>query len=94
LTDEHKLSRDIGRQAQAKALLDNLLLQEAFEHIDRSYIEAWRSAIDPAAREQLWLAQSNLRKVRGHLTRVLSDGKLAQREIDQLTEKRKRFGIV
>lgn len=94
MTDENKLARATARHAQAEALLRNELLQEAFTAIDAAYIEAWRLAVEPAAREQLWMAQSNLRKVRGHIEKHIRDGKLAQREIDELTAKRKRFGIV
>lgn len=93
MTDETKLQKALERQAHAKAILDSPIFQEAFTKLDETYVEAWRSAVDPAAREQLWLAQSNLRKVKSHLSRALSDGNLAQVEIADF-EKRKRFGII
>ena len=49
---------------------------------------------DTDARERLWQAVNILRKIKDHLGKIVRDGKLAQREIDMLTEKRKRFGIV
>jgi hypothetical protein len=49
---------------------------------------------DTDARERLWQAVNILRKVKDHLAQIVRDGKLAQREIDELAEKRKRFGIV
>jgi predicted metal-dependent hydrolase len=96
MTDESKLSRAVDRQARGQAILGNELLQEAFAELDAAYVREWRimSFRDTEARERLWQAVNVLGKVKDHLARVLTDGKLAQREIDQLTEKRKRFLIV
>jgi predicted metal-dependent hydrolase len=49
---------------------------------------------DTDARERLWQAVNILGKVKDHLAKIVRDGKLAQREIDQLAQRRKRFGIV
>lgn len=89
MTDEFKLNRAAARKAQAEALLRNELLQEAFTSIDAAYVDAWRGCPDPVAREQLWMAQSNLRKVKAHLTKTINDGKLAEHEIQDLTARRK-----
>jgi len=72
------------------------LLQEAFVRLDERYLEEWRVSQfrDTDARERLWQAVNILRKVKDHLAKIAADGRLAQREIDQLAEKRKRFGIV
>lgn len=94
--DEHKLNRDISRQARAQALLDNELLKEAFADLEAKYIAAWRvtGALETVARERIWQAIQVLGKVRDHLGKIVADGKLAQREIDDLQAKRKRFGII
>jgi hypothetical protein len=93
---EMKLNADLARQARALALLQDEILQEAFARLEERYIEEWRVSQfrDTDARERLWQAVNILRKVKDHLAKVVADGKLAQREIDQLAEKRKRFGIV
>jgi succinate dehydrogenase/fumarate reductase flavoprotein subunit len=93
---EHKLSADVARRAHAEALLQNEILQEAFVQLEERYIEEWRVSQfrDTDARERLWQAVNILRKVKDHLAKIVRDGKLAQREIEQLAEKRKRFGIV
>ena len=93
---EIKLNADLARRARAEALLQDEILQEAFVRLEERYIEEWRVSQfrDTDARERLWQAVNVLRKVRDHLGKTVADGKLAQREIDQLTEKRKRFGIV
>jgi len=93
---EAKLNADLARRARAEALMQDEILQEAFVRLEERYIEEWRVSQfrDTDARERLWQAVNVLRKVRDHLGKTVADGKLAQREIDQLTEKRKRFGIV
>ncbi len=93
---EIKLSADLARRARAEALLADELLQEAFVRMEERYLEEWRVSQfrDTDARERLWQAVNILRKVKDHLAKVVADGRLAQREIDQLAQKRKRFGIV
>src|SRR3982074_3752364 len=89
---EAKLNADLARRARAEALLQDEILQEAFVRLEERYIDEWRVSQfrDTDARERLWQAVNILRKVRDHLGKTVADGKLAQREIDQLTEKRKR----
>ena len=96
MRDESRLNADMARRARAQALLANELLQEAFAALEARYIEEWRVSQfrDTDARERLWQAVNVLRKVKDHLAKIVGDGKLAQREIDQLAQKRKRFGIV
>ena len=74
------------RGARAKELLSNELLQEAFARLEAEYISAWRQmpARDTDARERLWQAVNIVGKVKDNLTTILSNGKLAQRELDDL----------
>ena len=84
--NEHKLQRDVARAAQAKALLENELVAEAFARLDADYLAAWRGSgpRDGEARERLWLAIQVLGKVREHLGLVVVNGRLAQAELNQL----------
>jgi hypothetical protein len=93
---ETKLSADLARRARAEALMADALLQEAFVRLEERYLDEWRVSQfrDTDARERLWQAVNILRKVKDHLAKIVADGRLAQREIDQLAEKRKRFGII
>jgi 3-keto-L-gulonate-6-phosphate decarboxylase len=93
---EEQLNADLARSARAQALLSNDLLQEAFVRLEERYLEEWRVTQfrDTDARERLWQAINILRKVKDHLVQVVAAGGLAQREIDQLAQKRKRFGLV
>jgi hypothetical protein len=72
------------------------LLQESFARLEERYLEEWRVTgfRDTDARERLWQAVNILRKVKDHLANIVADGKLAQREIDALAQRRKRFGFV
>jgi hypothetical protein len=87
MTDD-KLQRDIVRGARAKALLDNELLAESFAKLEADYIAAWRitPARDTDARERLWQAVNIVGKVKEHIGRVAADGKLAQRQLDELVK--------
>ena len=84
-----KLAAAIDRAAQAKTLLENALLQEAFKTLEDDYTAAWKTwpAADTAGRERLWQAVNVLGKVRDHLARVVADGRLAQRELSDLVHK-------
>ena len=96
LDADSRLNADLARRARAEALLQNEILQEAFARLEERYVEEWRVSQfrDTDARERLWQAVNILGKVKDHLAKIVRDGKLAQREIDQLAQRRKRFGIV
>ena len=83
---EDKLQAAISRGARAEALLGNELLQEAFARLEQDYIEAWRisPARDTDGRERLWQAVNIVGKVRDHLVKVINDGKLSQRHLNEL----------
>jgi hypothetical protein len=96
MADDIALARARERAARADALMRDELLTEAFATLDRDYTKAWRetAARDTDARERLWQAVQVVAKVRDHLGHVLTNGRLAQRELDGLAARRKRFGIV
>lgn len=96
---EIALTRATEKAAQAQRLLDDAMLKEAFESLERAYIERWRATgiEDVTGREKLFLAINVVGKVRGHLTAIVSDGKLASTELNNLAldaQRKKRFGIV
>jgi hypothetical protein len=97
--DEIKLGEAAAKAMRAQDLLGNELLSEAFKGLEDSYTSAWRATgiEDVATREKLFLAINIVGKVRDHLMSVLTNGKLAQAELNELArtaERRKRFGIV
>lgn len=99
MSDESVLEKATARAVRADALLDDELLKEAFEKLEKNYIAAWRATTvdDTAGREKLFLAINIVGKVRDHLASVVANGKLARAELKELAdtaERRKRFGII
>jgi hypothetical protein len=99
MSDESALERAAARAVRAEALVDDELLTEAFDALEKGYIAAWRATTidDAAGREKLFLAINIVGKVRDHLASVVANGKLARAELKELAEtaeRRKRFGII
>jgi len=99
MSDENRLDRAAAKGIRAQELLDNELLTEAFKGLEDDYTAAWRATTidDVAAREKLFLAINIVGKVRDHLAATVANGNRAQaemKELAQVTERRKRFGIV
>lgn len=84
---DDRLQAAITRGARAQELVRNELLAEAFAKLEADYVTAWKSwaAADSDGRERLWLAVNVLGKVRDHLNTVIADGRLAQRQLQDLT---------
>jgi len=98
MIDEDELSKAAAKGNRARNLLDNDLLTEAFKGLEDSYTAAWRATTidDISGREKLFLAINIVGKVRDHLTAVVNNGKLAAaelKELAQVAERKKRFGI-
>jgi hypothetical protein len=103
MTDESKLQQDAVRGSRAKSLLENELLIEAFDALEKAYIASWRTtnADATADREKLFLAVNIIGKVRDHIGMIASNGNLAQKELNRMaeevqraTERKKRYGLV
>ncbi len=92
MSDESKLNVAAARGGRAETLLRNDLLQEAFAALEVRYIEEWRVTQfrDTDARERLWQAVNIVRKVKDHLAAMLANGRLAQRELNDLAGRRQK----
>lgn len=99
MTDEADLDQAAAKGLRARDLLENEILTEAFDILEKSYVTAWRATAidDVAGREKLFLAINIVGKVGDHLASVIANGKLAEVELHELArtaERRKRFGIL
>lgn len=99
MPDEIELQKQVNRGVQAKLLLDNSLLTEAFTSLEDEYITALFSTKfdERDAREKLYLAFNVVGKVRDHLTMMVQNGHVAATELKSLTadaERKKKFGIL
>jgi len=77
------LEQESRRGEQARRLLDDPLLQEAFGSVDGALRNAWVATDEDATpeRERLWLMLKLLGRVRSHLVQVLETGKLADAQL-------------
>lgn len=99
MNNENKLIRDAGHGVRARQLLDDELIVEAFKTLEEAYMTGWRRTTidDVAGREKLFLAVNIVAKVRDHLAAAVTNGKLAQAELEEIArvaERKKRFGII
>ena len=92
--DELKLVKDKERGARAEMLLRDELLKEAFDTLEKAYISEWAvtQVRDVEARERLWSAVNVNRKYQDHLRNVLANGKLAQKQLNDMTGLNKLAG--
>lgn len=84
--NEGKVRESMERGEKAAALLRNELLQEAFNQLEADFIQAWKasSVEDSQNRERLYMLCQNLSALRGYLEGVVTDGKLAKAQLDEL----------
>ena len=71
------------RGEQARRLLADPLLVDAFATVEKTLMDAWKSSADAQERERerLWLMLRLLGAVQGHLRTALETGKLAAVQI-------------
>tara|TARA_R110000772_G_scaffold239452_1_gene351531 strand:+ start:244 stop:531 length:288 start_codon:yes stop_codon:yes gene_type:complete len=89
--NEGKSREMMERGEQAAGLLRNEILQEAFENLENEFILAWKqsSVEDSQNRERLYMLCQNLSAVRGYLENVVTSGKLAKSQLDELQNRLK-----
>ena len=77
------IENDIQRAQHAQRLLDDELLNEAFEAIRLTYLQEWENSPvrDVEGREKLWTMLKLLDRVKGHLQSVIDDGKVAAHKV-------------
>jgi hypothetical protein len=82
---------EIERAEQARFLLGHPLMEEAFQEIEDMYTEAWKSSRHDAQeeRERVYIALNLLSVLRGHLESVVAGGVIAERDIQEVTGKKK-----
>ena len=71
---------DLARQQHAERLLEDTLLTEAFETLEKELTMLWQQTASTAVdqRESFWLAIRLLDRVRVHLISIVDSGKMAQ----------------
>ena len=84
------LMREQTRGQLSTSLLENELLQEALDAIDKEVMEQWIAcpARDHEGKEALWQLIKTSRKFRTILEGYIETGKLASEQLRQFEEKR------
>ena len=84
--NEGKARDAVLRAEKAEALLRNELLTEAFDYLECQFVQAWKSSgIGEAEdRERIYQLSQNLEALKGYFQTVISDGKMAQSQIDEV----------
>lgn len=85
------------RATEAQMLLDNRILTEALDAIEKEVFDQWMQcpARDKDGKEALWQLAKTAQKFRGILTGYVETGKLAAEQMKHFEEKRgirKLFG--
>lgn len=82
------------RGADAKSLLDNPLLKEAFEAVG-GYLDTQAMTCDPDNKEKaarIIISKQILGAIKRELSRAVEDGAIAEIQMQEV-EQRKRFGV-
>lgn len=86
------LEREQRRGEEARRLLEDPLMAEAFAAVENGLRRQWEATADDetAAREQLWLMLKLLRRVRSLLVEALETGRLAEAQLAAIEAGRTR----
>lgn len=84
--NEGKAREQMERGEKAAALLRNEILNEAFEKLETEFVQAWKhsSVDDSQNRERLYHLCQNLSALQGYLQNIITDGKLAKAQLEEL----------
>lgn len=73
----------IERGNRSKAILNDPLVEEALEAIEKGIIETWQSSTVTETREELWYTLMGLRRFKGIFETAISSGEF---ELSQKSE--------
>ncbi len=84
------LEQELTRGERARRLLEDPLLVEAFDAVEAALRSAWAATgeAEERERERLWLMLRLLGRVRGHISSVMETGKLADRQLATIEQRR------
>ena len=68
------------RERRAKSLIDDPLLNEAFDVLKEDLMNRWNhsGSTDLQARESIWLAMRLLDRIHGHINSIVETGHMAK----------------
>ena len=89
--NEGKLREQAQRASRAKQILENDLVVEAFDLIEKRIYESWQtsSADETTERENAYLMHRLLQNFRTQFTQAIAKGKVADRELLSISKIRR-----
>lgn len=93
MSEQERLMRQRETAQRLQRLLHEAGIDAAFDDLRERYVAAMLTTTgeDDDQRRRLWQAVQVLDQVRAHLAAVLADGRLADRQLDDLAAGRRPF---
>ena len=78
--------RSLERANRARAIMEDELVSEIFDRMERRLVESWAASgpAEASAREDSYRGLRALQNFRAEFERLLSDGKVAERDLSEL----------
>ena len=94
MTDEAKLRQEVTRGERAKRLLENELLAEALEKIEKQIDDAWKESHADAEeiRRNAYLMHRLLQNLKSEISRIAITGDHASKKITTIKKPLRIFG--
>ncbi len=85
MADQVLARRTLERANRARAILEDALVAEVFDRMERRLVEAWAASGpgEMAVREDSYRSLRALQVFRSEFERLLSDGKVAERDLNE-----------
>jgi hypothetical protein len=85
MTDDKTYSK-LHRAARAKTLLEDELHKECLDQVEQAFMRNWIATEprDVSGRELMWNGLQGVILFRAVLQKIIADGKLAKRDLDEL----------
>ena len=89
--EEIQLKYEISRAQKAKEILENEVYIEAMQALEDKLIKAWRTSPlrDIEGQHELRLSISIVDAIKSYFNQTFETGKIAQKQLDTLTHKKK-----
>lgn len=88
MTDEVKLRQQADRGERAKRVLENELVKEAFESMEKTIMDAWRlsAADEDGARNNAYLMYRLLQNLKQQFAHMVATGEAANKQLLQIND--------
>ena len=84
MSEDQKLHNELSRAAEAEAVLNNPLVKEVLDSLEKDVIAAWENTPmrDIEAREKAWMYYVAVRKFRNTFINFIDTGRMASLQLE------------